>query len=98
MSDNGETSQTATSTEQTVEGISDLTCVERCSELINQYRLGHNGKANTILEIREILLKSVSVRNGRNLDEALEIFIGMLDSLDANKEQASERGRREFGD
>ncbi|KAG2750890.1 hypothetical protein P692DRAFT_20727522 [Suillus brevipes Sb2] len=97
MSDNGETSQTVTLTEQNMEGISDLTCVEQCSELINQYQLGNSGKANTILEIREVLIKSVSVHNGRNLDEALNIFIGMLDSLGANKEQASERGRRDPG-
>lgn len=40
------------------------TCVERCNELINEYRSQRDGKVDTILALREILLESPSTRNG----------------------------------
>ncbi|KAG1871758.1 hypothetical protein DFJ58DRAFT_837078 [Suillus subalutaceus] len=97
MSENGETSQTATSTEQTTECSTDLNCIEQCNELINQHRLGHSGKAITILDIRESLLQSPAVRSGRNINEALDVFIGMLDSINASRAQASEQGHQSSG-
>jgi hypothetical protein len=47
------------------------------------------------VEIRESLLKSASIRSGRSLDEALEVFLKMLDDLDASRVQAAERGQND---
>lgn len=95
MSDNGETSQTATSSgpTQTTAEVTDLTCVRQCSELVSQYKLSQSGKADTILKLRDVLLDSPAVKNGRNLNEALEVFIRMLDSIDSSKGKAAERGQ-----
>ncbi|KAG0703309.1 hypothetical protein DFH29DRAFT_803616 [Suillus ampliporus] len=100
MSENGEHSQTATLSEPTQsisDGVTDLTCVERCSELINQYRLGQNGKASTVLSIREILVDSPAVRSGRDINDALDVFIGMLDGIDSSKRTASEQAQQSEG-
>ncbi|KAG0699423.1 hypothetical protein DFH29DRAFT_784351, partial [Suillus ampliporus] len=71
--------------------------VERCSELINQYRLGQNGKVSTVLSIREILVDSLAVRSGRDINDALDVFIGMLDGIDSSKRTASERAQQSEG-
>jgi hypothetical protein len=39
------------------------------------------------------LLKSPAIRSGRNINEALEVFIKMLDSIDFTRGKASERGK-----
>ncbi|KAG1885891.1 uncharacterized protein F5891DRAFT_1201468 [Suillus fuscotomentosus] len=93
MSDNGETSQTATSsgpTQMTAEVTMDLSCVRQCSELISQYKLGQCGKADTILELRDVLLDSPAIKGKRNLNKALEVFIRMLNSIDSSKGKAAE--------
>ncbi|KIK31371.1 hypothetical protein CY34DRAFT_767335 [Suillus luteus UH-Slu-Lm8-n1] len=43
------------------------------------------------------LIDSPSVRGGRNLDNALEVFIGMLDEIDTSNRVASERGHAAEG-
>ncbi|KAG2136604.1 uncharacterized protein EDB93DRAFT_1106808 [Suillus bovinus] len=99
MLDNGQSLQTQTATltepsDQSIETISDLTCIAQCNELVNQYRLNQNGKANSILAIREVLLKSEAVRSSRNPTEALDVFVGILDNIDFARSQASERGQQ----
>ncbi|KAG2072538.1 hypothetical protein BDR04DRAFT_406634 [Suillus decipiens] len=93
-----ETSKSATSlglAESFTEGTTDLSCIE----LINQYRLGQSGKANTILAIRGVLLKypAVTGRSGRNVNDALDVFIEMLDGINSFRAQAAERGRQLMG-
>ncbi|KAG1856453.1 hypothetical protein F4604DRAFT_1685478 [Suillus subluteus] len=65
------------------------------SELISQYQLGQNGKAYTILTIREILIDSPAVRSGRNLNDALDIYIGMLNEIDILKRGAADQGQQQ---
>ncbi|KIK42809.1 hypothetical protein CY34DRAFT_12161 [Suillus luteus UH-Slu-Lm8-n1] len=102
MSDHGENSQATASSgpdpTTITETSSDLACVERCSELINQYRLGRNRKADTILELREILVDSPAVRSGRNLNEALDVFITMLDDIDLSNREAATHPWQHFKD
>ncbi|KAG2125830.1 uncharacterized protein EDB93DRAFT_1097570, partial [Suillus bovinus] len=66
--------------------------VERCNELIEQYRRRENGKSNFILALRQILPESNSVRVGGSLPDALAVYVNMLDSVDRANEKATERG------
>ena len=97
MSNNGESSQTiqSLSAESTQES-ADLACVERCNELVNQYQYERRGKTDTILALREALLESSSVKAGGSLNDALTIYVGILDDFDFSKDRASKRGRN-FG-
>jgi len=97
MLENGETSQTATLTEQSSESFTDLNCIKQCNELINQYHIEQNGKASTILNIRELLLKSPAIKSRRDINKALEAFIRLLDNINSLQVQASERGHRAAG-
>jgi len=94
MSNNGESSQTvhSSSLEPTQEN-ADLACVERCNELINEYQFDRSEKVDTILALREALLESASVKAGGSINDALAVYIGMLDNFDFTKDRASKRGR-----
>jgi hypothetical protein len=92
-----DTSQTTTLTEQSSEGVTDLDCIKQCNKLISQYCLEQNRKASTILNIREILLKSPAIKSGRDINKALDAFIALLDNIDSLKTQASKRGHRAAG-
>lgn len=94
MSENGETTHTATSTEQVSEGPSNLSYIQQCSELVSRYWIHQSGKATTILEIRELLLSSSAIRNGRSLEEALNMFIRMLNDIDNSRTRASDWGQQ----
>lgn len=99
MSENGETSETIALSgppQSNLKCITDLSCIEQCSELINQYWLGQNGKAYTVLTIWEVLIDSLAVRSGWNLNEALDVFIGILDKIDASKRGAEDWGQQQF--
>jgi hypothetical protein len=97
MSNNGETSQTifTPSAESTHES-PDLSCIEHCNQLINEYQFHWSGKVDTILALREVLLESTSVQAGGSLNDALAVYVGILDNFNFSKDRASKQGR-DFG-
>lgn len=76
----------------------DLSCIQQCNELINNYCLRQSGKACTIFDIWERLLQSPAVRSGSNINDALDVFITVLNNIDSAKVQASEWGCRTAGE
>jgi hypothetical protein len=102
MSDNGtgqsqpaaDSSQTISSGAEQLPHLSDAECVERCNELIEQYRRRENPKVDIILSLRQTLLDSPSVQEGGSLPDALAVFVSMLDSVDRANAKAAERGRK----
>jgi len=90
MSNNGESSQTIRSTSaEPPQEFTDLSCVERCNELVREYQFDRSGKVDTILALREVLLESASIKAGGSLHDALAIYIRMLDDFDLSKDRAS---------
>ncbi|KAG2738748.1 DNA/RNA polymerase [Suillus brevipes Sb2] len=100
MSDNGNgpsqppvgSSQTISSESEHPTRLSDAECVERCNELVEQYRRRENPKVDTILALRQTLLDSPTVQEGGSLPDALAVFVSMLDSVDRANSKAAERG------
>jgi len=98
MSENESTSRTiSTPAEGETPNPSDLSCVNRCNELVSEYRDQKNGKADTVLELREVLLESPSVKGGQSLNDALAVYLGILDEVDETRRQAEKRGVVERG-
>ncbi|KAG2029810.1 hypothetical protein BDR03DRAFT_1017929, partial [Suillus americanus] len=101
MSDNGiEPSQPAADLSQTISSgseqparFSDVECVEKCHELVEQYRRRENAKVDTILALRQTLLSSPTIQEGGSLPDALAVFVSMLDSVDRANGKAAERGK-----
>ncbi|KAG2113133.1 uncharacterized protein F5147DRAFT_770991 [Suillus discolor] len=88
------TSQTASSGADEIPARSDSECVEKCNELVEQYRRRENAKADTILALHQVLLESSSIRIGGSLPEALAVYVDMLDSVDRANGKAAERGNQ----
>jgi hypothetical protein len=94
MSNNGETSQTTfTPSAEPPQESPNLSCIERCNQLIEEYRIDRRGKVDTILALREVLVESASVQAGASLNDALAVYVGLLDDFDFTRERASKRGR-----
>ncbi|KAG1799970.1 hypothetical protein EV424DRAFT_1332318, partial [Suillus variegatus] len=101
MSDNGngpsqppaDSSQTMSFRSEHPTRLSDAECVEKCNELVEQYRRRENPKVDTILALQQTLLDSPTVEEGGSLPDALAVFVSMLDSIDRANGKAAERGK-----
>jgi len=96
MSENESSSPTvSTPVDGASQNPSDLSCVNHCNELVSEYRDQKCGKADTVLALREALLESPSVKGGQSLNDALAVYLGILDEVDETRRQAEKRGINE---
>ncbi|OAX39683.1 hypothetical protein K503DRAFT_799451 [Rhizopogon vinicolor AM-OR11-026] len=99
MSENETISRTvSTPVDGGTQAPSDLSCVDQCNDLVNEYRNQKNGKADIVLALCEVLLESPSVRSGESLNDTLAVYLGLLDEVDEAGRQAAKRGFDGRGD
>ena len=71
--------------------LTDAECVAQCNQAIESFKRGDQSNNDTILSIRNILLRSASNKAGKNLGDALLVYLDVVEEACRSKEHAVQR-------
>lgn len=88
MSSTQESSGAASTSLEAQGPLSDVESIGLCNQIVDSCKRGAQSKADSILLLRDVLQRSASIRMGKNLGEALTVYLDIIEEACRAKKRA----------